>query len=389
MKGPQRTIALRRPALLLAALLLLVLVIAPRAKAFVYWTSNRDNPGTIGRANLDGTGVKETFITDTANGLGPSAVDGLAVDGAHVYWVSGFFSGTIGRANVDGSGVNTSFITPVADFPRGVAVDGAHVYWGNALDSTIGRARLNGTHVNQSFIPDVSANDVAVDGAHVYWTTRPGAIGRARLDGTGVRREFIDVFLPDGVAVDGTHIYWTEGSFEYEPPPTIGRANLDGTHINRSFIPDVSAYDVAVDGAHLYWADLGIDAIARAKLDGTGVDQSFISVPGLLGPSNVAVDSGESFSLGKVKKNRRRGTAKLTVNVPGPGKLKLAKTKKVRADGKAPERGGKRKLLVKPRRNAKRKLATSGKARVRAKVTFTSTGGKKDSGSKKLMLVKR
>ena len=37
------------------------------------------------------------------------------------------------------------------------------------------------------------------------------------------------------------------------------------------------------------------------------------------------------FSFGKSKKNKRKGTAKLTVNVPGPGEVELAKTGKVEA----------------------------------------------------------
>ena len=65
--------------LLAAILLVLPLALAARADAFVYWTNS--DPGTIGRANLDGTGVNQSFIT----GAGASAA-GVAVDGAHVYW---------------------------------------------------------------------------------------------------------------------------------------------------------------------------------------------------------------------------------------------------------------------------------------------------------------
>ena len=48
------------------------LALAPRAEAYVYW-ANPDE-GTIGRANLDGTGVDQSFIT----GRGPAR--GVAVD---------------------------------------------------------------------------------------------------------------------------------------------------------------------------------------------------------------------------------------------------------------------------------------------------------------------
>jgi len=64
---------------------------------------------------------------------------------------------TIGRANLDGSAINESFVTG-ADSPAGVAVSGPYVYWANfggphgTRGSTIGRAKLDGTGANQHFI---------------------------------------------------------------------------------------------------------------------------------------------------------------------------------------------------------------------------------------------
>jgi hypothetical protein len=80
----------------------------------------------------------------------------------HVYWANNF-TGTIGRANVDGTGANQSFITG-ASSPVGVAVDAGHVYWTNAGTDTIGRANLDGTGANQSFVTGASFPvGVAVD----------------------------------------------------------------------------------------------------------------------------------------------------------------------------------------------------------------------------------
>jgi hypothetical protein len=129
----------------------------------------------------------------------------LAVDGSHLYWASS--DGTIGRANLDGTGVNNTFITG-ASRPCGVAVDGAHIYWASdAAAGTIGRAKLDGTGVNQSFITGATfACGVAVDAGHVYWANdgATGTIGRANLDGTGVNQSFLTgANFPCGVAVDG------------------------------------------------------------------------------------------------------------------------------------------------------------------------------------------
>jgi hypothetical protein len=95
------------------------------------------------------------------------------------------------------------------------------------------------------------------------------------------------------------------------------------------------------------------------------------------------------FGFGKVKKNKRKGTAKLTIKVPGAGELDLAKTKTVKTDDESAEDAGKEKLSIKPRGKAKKKLNSKGKAKVKANVTFTPTGGSPNTEDKKIKLVKR
>jgi hypothetical protein len=63
---------------LLAALLVLPLALAPRAEAFIYWVNNRT--GTIGRANLDGTGIAQRFMD-------VGITRDLTLDSEHIYWV--------------------------------------------------------------------------------------------------------------------------------------------------------------------------------------------------------------------------------------------------------------------------------------------------------------
>jgi hypothetical protein len=79
----------------------------------------------------------------------------VAVVSGHVYWANNS-TGTIGRADLDGTGANQSFIGG-ASGPSGVAVDAGHVYWANLAAGTIGRANLDGTGASQSFIGGASS----------------------------------------------------------------------------------------------------------------------------------------------------------------------------------------------------------------------------------------
>jgi hypothetical protein len=398
---------IRLGALLFAALLALILTLAPRAAAFVYW-AREDNK--IGRANLDGTGVDKRFIT---MGVGGYPI-GMAVDPEHVYWTYPG-TGTIARANLDGTGVDPSFITG-ADSPWGVAVNAGHVFWTNGsseadgqLVSSIGRANLDGRGIDNRFvtIPGppctdpfepclASSEGVAVDDAHVYWAdTFNGRIGRANLDGTGVDPSFITgidpgVSEPLWVAVDDAHVYWTTGQ-------TIGRANLDGTGVERSFI-NAGSYStgIAVDPAHVYWTGFD-DRIGRANLDGTAVERSFITRLGgtlfdsHIGPKGTAVDALRSFRFGKVKRNKEKGTARLALEVPGPGALELAKADSVKGARKRADPKGKARLPVRPRGEAKQRLKRKGKVKVTTEVTYTPQGtnptivGKTDTKTVKLI----
>ena len=102
----------------------------------IYWTtSNESLPSdpqgfqTISRARIDGSGVDRNFITGVATR--PFTPNGIAVDAGHVYWTQGWRPGgptgrpSIGRANIDGSGVDLRFRTldDGVGYASGVAVD--------------------------------------------------------------------------------------------------------------------------------------------------------------------------------------------------------------------------------------------------------------------------
>ena len=370
-------------------------VLAANAAGYVYWTNEQD--GTIGRANPNGTSANQSFIK---TGGEPTAV---AVNGRHLFWAHrAADEGSIGRANLDGSGQNPNLI-PFLE-PSGVAANGTHLFWTEAIadncDITltncfgyVGRANLDGTGADYDFIrPPGSTHGVAPTATHLYWAGQTGDaigfIGRANLNGSGTVHKLINnLDGPSGPSVSSTHIYWADAF-----GPDIGRANLNGTGVNRSFITGEGPCATAVHAGHLYWTDVRRDTIGRANLDGSGVDRDFIT--GAKNPCGIAVDSlgqsgGADFSFGKVKRNKRKGTAKLPVNVQRAGGLALAKTKKVKGAQKRADAAGTVKLPIKPKRKAKKKLGKRGKAKVKAVVTYTADGGAATTKSTSVKLKKK
>lgn len=246
----------------------------------IYWTNVGTD--TIGRANLNGQNVNQSFIS------AGRASFGMAVDGRYIYWANNQ-SHTIGRADLDGRNVNASFITG-ASYPYWVAVDSRYIYWTNTGTSTIGRADLDGQNVNQNFIitAPVGAFGLAVDSSHIYWANaNPETIGRADLDGQNVNQNFI---VPGpvglyGLAVDSNYIYWADLGYN-----RIGRADLDGQNVNLSFIsvPSSGPRGVALDRSHIYWTNSYPGTLGWADLDGQNVNQNFVT--GGSGSFGIAVD---------------------------------------------------------------------------------------------------
>jgi hypothetical protein len=97
--------------------------------------------------------------------------------------------------------------------------------------------------------------------------------------------------------------------------------------------------------------------------------------------ADVATIPSNDFSLGKLKKNKNRGTALLTVDVPGPGKLDLSGfgVKPQRSLGgatvsKEVTKAGPVTLRIKAKGKKKTKLSNRGKVKVKVNVTYTPTG---------------
>ncbi len=101
-------------------------------------------------------------------------------------------------------------------------------------------------------------------------------------------------------------------------------------------------------------------------------------------PPDSHIDN--SFSFGKLKLNKKKGTATLAVDLPGPGAVALAgkdlKPQSIAATGDVT-------LKIKPKGKAKKKLKQKGKAKVTAAVTFTPAGGTSNAQDKPIKLKRK
>jgi hypothetical protein len=141
------------------------------------------------------------------------------------------------------------------------------------------------------------------------------------------------------------------------------------------------------------------DQIGRAVIPGATVSGwSPIIADGTTAGPYLSVGSTElgfnatveptPFSFGKVRHNKHRGTAILTVNAPDPGRLVLfgKGLKRIRRNV---ANAGRVKLPIKPKGSVRGKLDHTGKAKVGAKVTFTLPGVSADTKTRRLTLRKR
>jgi hypothetical protein len=112
------------------------------------------------------------------------------------------------------------------------------------------------------------------------------------------------------------------------------------------------------------------------------------TVPGGSQPSN-------RFRFGKLKRNKKKGTATLIVIVPGPGALALGKSAAVKGAVRSAQKAGRVKLPIRLRGRARRRLSRLaetrgiGRVKVKVRVTFTPTGGTALTLTKRLTMVRR
>jgi YVTN family beta-propeller protein len=107
-----------------------------------------------------------------------------------------------------------------------------------------------------------------------------------------------------------------------------------------------------------------------------------------LASHTITVLPPNRFGFGKVKKNKRKGTARLQVKVPAAGVLMLS-GKKVRFVKRRIGKAGKVTLPIRPKIKANKTLKHRHRLKVRIRVKFSPAGGNPSSKSKKLTLIRK
>jgi hypothetical protein len=319
-------------AVLLAVLALLLL--PPRAHAnFVYWTNLFGN--SIGRAKINGTAPNDSFIPGIPSSPGPS---GIAVDSKFIYWEEqNGGAASIGRANLDGSGVNHQFISSGVVNPQGLAVTPSSIYWTNEAamgHSTIGHANIDGSNPTQNFVDPgpVSICGLAADQSFVYYLASAApstfSIGRVPLGGGSPQTDFVPVSQTQcGVAVDSSFLYWGTGT------DTVGRVPVGGGSPQGGFIANTAGASqtvsgVAINSQYVFWGNnsgaTSGNFIGRANLGGGSPNPTLI--PGASRPFMLAAAPSNKITINSVARKKKKGTAAISAKVPGPGQVTLNQT---------------------------------------------------------------
>lgn len=133
--------------------------------------------------------------------------DGIAVDGASVYWTNGNLD-TVVKVGLGGGTPTT--LASGQTVPQKMAVDATHVYFIRTGSTIVKVPLAGGTPVVLS-TGNAVARDIAVDATHVYWGTSSRIVKLPIAGGTEVTLA-TGQDEPFGIAVDATNVYWTNRS---------------------------------------------------------------------------------------------------------------------------------------------------------------------------------
>lgn len=246
-----------------------------------------------------------------------------------------------------------------------------------------------------SCVPGADLLQPTVTGGNSYVMPGPGTITSWTVNQTvnSGQQLTMKVFRK----VDDPHTYRVighDGPATLTPDGTVGNTFAANVQVQRG---DVLGFHTITSGVKCLLpapgeqflagnpSDLGDGASGPFDVD--TADQGRLDIQATLVPDNA-------FSLGKVSRNKKKGTATLNLNLPNPGDLS-ASGKGVRATsasrpaaGKSADAGTAR-LLIRAKGKRSATLNATGKVKLKPKITYMPTGGSPSSQSVTVKLIKR
>ncbi len=258
---------------------------------------------------------------------------------------------------------------PVGEGPTGIAItpDGKTAYVTNEEEDTVS---VINTQTNQVGSP------ISVAGGPWQIAIQPDqppaasfAVGGAPLVGSPLAFNGSTSTDPDGSTV---RYDWSfgDGQSALDAGPLVSHAyKAPGTYLATLKVTDA-------EGCSIGFVFTGQTAYCNGSAVAVKTQAVTVSYP------------SNRFRFGKIKRNRRNGTARLQIKVPGPGLLVL-KGKKVRYAQHKTTKAGSTFLTVRPKIRLNKALKHRHHAKVKVRVTFTPTGGKARTMAKALKLIRR
>lgn len=362
-----------------------------------------------GTVSVIDTGTRQTVGSPITVGEGPINLT-ISPDGKFVY-VANEDDGTISVIDTATNQVVGSPI-PVGESPWSLALtpNGARLYVSNYADNDVSVIDTASRQALGSPIPtgeqpyELAATP---DGKTVYVTNYEsgGTGGSVTVIDTASNQASTTFPVTGGpwqlaIAPDQSPIAsFATGTTKKDPLnfffSGLGSTDPDGTiaSYNWNFGDGTAAPNGGPTPSHKY-AKAGTYPVSLTLVDNEGCSgmvftgrTAHCNGPGPL-TQLVTVKAPNNFKFGKLKRNVRKGTAKLTIKVPAAGKLVLS-GKQVKPAKRNAKKAGKVTLNIRPKPKAKKQLAENGSAKVRVKVKFRPTGGTPKTKSKTLKLIQR
>jgi hypothetical protein len=227
--------------------------------------------------------------------------------------------------------------------------------------------------------PSGSSYVVPGTGTITSWSTQAGP-GATQSLAMKVFRKVGDPARFQAVGHDGPRTLSAGALNTFPTSVRVRPGDLLGLHTTATSV----ACLVVTPGAQIVFAN-GTDLADGASDDFVFQNGAALNIQATFVPDNT-------FTRGKVKRNKNNGTATVTLNLPNPGQLTGsgggAKVAAGAVTSKAVQ-AGQAKIVIRAKGKKKATLNANGKVKVKPKVTYTPTGGDPGIQKLKLKLLKR